>query len=113
MQIVTCPASLLGEIVKALGQAVVDDKAHVALVDAHTKSHRGHNDLNVPCTERQPSKYAPLDICRAVAMLALCVGCKIQRLFSRHAAEAQSAATALQCCLLNLEPLIYDTWVST
>lgn len=63
MQSVTCPASLLGEVVKALGQAVVDDKAHVALVDAHPKSDRGHDDLNVPCIKRQPSSYAPLNVC--------------------------------------------------
>ena len=113
MQDVTCPASLLGEVVKALGQAVVDDKSHVALVDAHTKSHRGHNDLNVPCTERWPSTPASLNICRAVAMLTLCVACNTLGLFPRHAAEAQSAVTALQCCPCDHEPLNIESWALT
>lgn len=31
---------------QALGQVLVDDKAHVGLVDAHTESDRGHDDLD-------------------------------------------------------------------
>ena len=58
---------------KGLGQGVVDDKAHVRLVDTHAKGDGGSNDLNpVGCPvllhtlsliRRQPSMIVPVIRC--------------------------------------------------
>jgi len=50
---VTCSSSFLVVVVNAFGQAVVDDKAHIPLVDAHAKGNCGHNDVDMSCTDQQ------------------------------------------------------------
>jgi hypothetical protein len=70
------PSCLLVVPLQTLGQGVVDDKAHIGLVDAHAKGNGGNNDLEGSVTVNefrkcesvsrspQPEQWSTLKACK-------------------------------------------------
>lgn len=54
--VLTC---FLVVVLDTLREVVVDDKAHIWLVDAHAKCHRGHADLHLAYPPAQPISGFP------------------------------------------------------